>query len=94
MSFYWYGGEKYVRQKVKECIACSHKNNVFNQAGITPLRPIPVTPKLFWRVHIDLAGPFPKTKNGNRYIAIGICTFIKYIENKGNVLIFLFFFRF
>ena len=86
MRYYWYGGERYVRQKTKECIVCSHKNNVFNAAGITPLRPIPVTPKIFWRVHIDLAGPFPTTKSKNKYIAIGICAFIKYIEAKGNVL--------
>ena len=91
MSYYWYGGEKYVRQRVRECIACSHKNNVFNSADVTPLRPIPVTPKIFWRVHIDLAGPFLKTKNKNKYIAIGICAFTKYIEAKGNVLIFFFF---
>ena len=88
MRYYWYGGESYVRQKTKECIVCSHKNNVFNGAAVTPLRPITVTPKIFWRVHIDLAGPFPTTKNKNKYIAIGICAFIKYVEAKGNVLIF------
>ena len=88
LRYYWHGGEKYVRQKIKECIVCSHKNNVFNSAGVAPLRPIPVTPKIFWRVHIDLAGPFSTTKKGNKYIAIAICAFTKYIEGGGNVLIF------
>ena len=92
MSYYWYGGEKYIRKHVKECIVCSHKNNVFNSADVTPLRPIPVIPKIFWRVHIDLAGPFTKTKNKNKYIAIGICAFIKYIEAKRNVPHFSYFF--
>ena len=92
MRYYWRGGEKFVRAKVKECLICSHKNNVFNNPGITPLRPIPVTPKIFWRIHIDLAGPFPKTNNGNKYIAIGICAFIKFVEGKGNVLNFFCFF--
>ena len=61
---------------------------MFNSAAVTPLRPIVVTPKIFWRVHIDLAGPFPTTKNKNKYIAVGICAFTKYIEAKGNALIF------
>ena len=92
MSYYWYGGEKYVRKNVRECILCSHTKKVFNSADFTPLHPISVTPKIFWRVHIDLAGPFTKTKNGNKYIAIGICAFIKYIEGKRNVRIFFLFF--
>ena len=83
IRYYWYGGERYVREKTKDCIICSHKNNVFN-AAVAPLRPIPATPKIFWRVHVDLAGKFTKTKNGNRFIAIAICAFSKYIEAKGN----------
>jgi len=57
---------------------------VFNSAAVAPLRPIPVTPKIFWRVHIDLAGKFSKTKRGNTFIAIAVCAFSKYIEAKGN----------
>ena len=85
MRYYWYGGEKYVRMKTKECVICGHKNNMFNSAAFPPLKPIPVTPKLFWRVHVDLAGPLPKTSKGNKYIAIAICAFSKYIEARGNV---------
>ena len=84
MRYYWYGGEKYVREKTKECIICGHKNNVFNAAAVAPLRPIQVTPKIFWRVHIDLTARLPKTKNGNTFIAIAICAFSKYIEAEGN----------
>ena len=76
--------------KTKECVVCGHKNNVFNNAPVPPLKPIPVTPKIFWRVHVDLGGPLPKTKNGNRYLAIAVCAFSKYIEAKGNVPIFLY----
>ena len=84
MRYYWYKGEKYVRMKTKECVICGHKNNVFNYAAVPPLRPIPVTPKIFWRVHIDLSGKLPITKNGNTYLAVAICAFSKYIEAKGN----------
>ena len=89
MRYYWYGGESYVREKTKECIICSHKNNVFNAAAVSHLRPIPVIPKIFWRVHVDLTGKFSKTKNGNQFIAIAICAFSKYIEAKGNCPHFL-----
>ena len=85
LRYYWYGGEKYVRAKTKQCVICGHKNNVFNSAAVAPLRPIKVTPKIFWRVHIDLTAKLKETKNGNKYIAIAICAFSKYIEAKGNV---------
>ena len=88
MRYYWYNGEKYVRIKTKECIFCGHKNNVFNSALVPPLIPILVTPKIMWRVHVDLTGNFPVTKNGNKYIVIVICVFSKYIEKKGNCPIY------
>ena len=88
MRYYWYSGEKYVRMKTKECIICGHKNNVFNAAPVPPLIPIPVTPKIMWRVHVDLTGKLPVTKNGNKYIVVAICAFSKYIEAKGHCPIY------
>ena len=70
--------------KTKECVICGHKNNVFNKAVVPPLVPIPVTPKIMWRVHVDLTAKMSLTKKGNRYIGIAICAFSKYIEAKGN----------
>ena len=70
--------------KTRECVVCGHKNNVFNAATVPPLIPIPVTPKIFWRVHVDLTGKLPVTNKGNQYIAVAICAFSKYIEAKGN----------
>ena len=78
--FYFYGGEKYVRQKCKECVACAHKNNLIWEAPRAPLQPIPVEPKAMWRVHIDLIGPLPKSSSGNEYIAIAVCPLTKYID--------------
>jgi len=44
-----------------------------------PLHPIPSTyPKQ--RVHIDIIGPLPRTKHGNRYIMTVICSFTKWVE--------------
>ena len=79
--------------KTKECVICAHKNHVFNKAPVPPLNPIPVTAKIFWRVHVDLTAKLPKTENGNQYIGIAICAFSKYIEARGNVpIIFKHFF--
>ena len=88
MRYYWHKGEKYVRMKTKECVICGHKKNVFNAAPVPPLKPIPVTPKLFWRVHVDLSGVLPTTSRGNKYLGVAICAFSKYIEAKGNNPIF------
>ena len=83
-----------MRMKTKECVVCGHKNNVFNKAPVPPLVPIPVTPKMFWRVHVDLTAKLPETQNGNKYIAIAICAFSKFIEAKGkHPMIFLLFFQ-
>lgn len=90
MRFYWLGGEKFVRQKTKECCVCAHKNNIWNNAQVSPLQPIPVIPQIMWRIHIDLAGPFDESNLGNRYLAIAICAFSKYVEAAGNLFILFF----
>ena len=90
LRYYWYKGEKFVRMKTKECVICGHKKNMFNTPAVPPLKPLPVQAQIFWRVHVDLTGQLPVTKNGNKYIAIAICAFSKYIEAKGNVPIFFF----
>ena len=35
-----------------------------------PLKTIPVVPKIFWRVHVDIFGPLPISRNGNKYVAL------------------------
>ena len=82
--YYFLGGEKWVREKVKDCVVCSHKNKSTWKPQITPLKSIPVAPKAWWRVHIDLMGPFPKSGAGNKYVVLGVCAFSKYVEAEGN----------
>ena len=84
MRYYWYGGEKYIRQMTKECVVCSHKNNLSNLTCLSPLRPIKVHPQIMWRIHCDLIGPFPESNSGNKYICVAICAFSKYVEAIGN----------
>ena len=85
--FYWRGGQKYVAKKVAECIACSYKNNAHWTACMPALKPIPVTPKLFWSVHCEVLGPLAETLNGKKYIALGVCALSKYVEAEGNLQI-------
>ena len=48
-----------------------------------PLKPIAVQPKAFWRIHVDVFGPLDMSQNGNRYVALGVCALVKYVEAKG-----------
>lgn len=68
-------------------MVCAQKNNIFNRALVAPLNVIPVKPKAMWRIHVDLMGPFPETERGNKYVAIAICAFLKYVEGMRNFFI-------
>ena len=81
---YFHGGSLWVRQKTKECVTCSQIRNGVWPAQVAPLRPIPVTPLVFWRVHIDLFGPLPPSRNGNRHGVLGVDAFTKYLEGRRN----------
>ena len=83
--YYWYGGEKFIRQKVKECTACACKNSRNWNNFVAPLQPIPVTPKTMFRLHVDLCGAFKKSKTGNKYVALAVDAFTKYAEGQGNI---------
>ena len=47
----------------------------FFVCGFEPLRPSVITPKIFWRVHMDLFGPFPSSALGSRYGILAVCAF-------------------
>ena len=49
--FWMNGGEKWIRQKCRECVHCAHKNNKIWPAETAPLKPIETVAKPFWRVH-------------------------------------------
>ena len=83
--YYWRGGQAYVAQKVKECVACAYKNNTIWKAGLPALTAIPVIPKPFWRLNLYFAGPFSRSRNGNAYIGLAVCAFTKYVEAAGKI---------
>ena len=53
-------------------------------AAMPPLKPIEVQPKAFWRVHVDILGPLEMSRNGNKYVAVGVCALLKYVEAMRN----------
>ena len=60
------------------CLTCAECKSR-RKTPKAPLHPIPSTyPKQ--RVHIDIIGPFPRTKRGNCYIMTVQCSFTKWVE--------------
>ena len=86
--FYFRGGYRWVSKKIKECVACGHKNALIWGCDKSPLRPIKIVPKPFWRIHIDMLGPIdPISENGNKYIILCVDALTKYVEAAGNLFI-------
>ena len=86
-KFYFSGGQGWVREKTRDCVACAHKNNTVWPAVRAPLKPIVVAPKAMWRIHIDLLGPLqPVSDSGNRFVAIAVDALTKFPEALGNYL--------
>ena len=86
--FYFRGGYRWVSKKIKECVACGHKNALIWGCDKSPLRPIKIIPKPFWRIHIDLLGPIhPVSESGNKYIILCVDALTKYCEAKGKLFI-------
>jgi hypothetical protein len=77
-SYWWKGLERDVVETIKCCESCQRVRSNFN--AIQPeLQPLPIE-GLFYRFACDLAGPFPKTTLGNKYIMVIIEYFSKHIE--------------
>ena len=55
-----------VRELCRKCDKCQRTNHLL-QKPRAELHPIPVT-KVWHKVGIDLVGPLPETKQGNKYI--------------------------
>ena len=83
--FYWHGGSLEVRERVHDCVACRQKNAYIHRASVAPLKPIPVLPLIFWRIHLDMSGKLMVHKpKKNQYFIISVDAFTKYVEGKGN----------
>ena len=66
-----------IREYCQACLTCAKCKP--RQKAKAPLQPM-TTGYPMQRVHMDMAGPLPKTKKGNMYILTVQCSFTKWIE--------------
>jgi transposase InsO family protein len=70
LAYWWAGLYKDVRAVIKCCSACHQVQATFNHTR-PELNPLPMM-GAFYRWHLDLAGPFPETDGGYRYVILAI----------------------
>lgn len=79
-KYWWHGMLADTAAVVNKCEHCSRVAASFNQRGNRiELQSIPIS-SLGFRWHVDLAGPFPDSKCGNRYIMVAVEAFSKWLE--------------
>ena len=71
---------KHIESYVDNCVRCL-KNQPSIKAPITPLQPLPVIAKVWFRVGMDLTGPLVESE-GYKYILTFIDHFTKWIETR------------
>jgi len=76
--YYWPQMYENIREYVKTCDACQRRGKSRRNEL---LHPIPVHSP-FYQIGIDIVGPLPRTKDGNRYIITAIDYLTKWPEAK------------
>ena len=76
-KYHWFKMKDDVNLYCKRCVSCgAHKKPRANRPR-APLFMTRVSSK-FERLSVDFAGPFEKTKRGNKFIFLGVCCFTKF----------------
>jgi hypothetical protein len=75
---WWRNMHAEVAEVVRRCQVCDRVNAGFGTQQ-PRLQPLPVEP-MFYRWGFDLAGEFPLSKKGNKYVLIAVEHFSKHIE--------------
>ena len=77
--FYWVGFKEDVTQKCSNCHLCQARN-MPTKPTKAPLKPYAVGVPME-RVQIDIIGPLPETRQGNKYVLTVTCCFSKWTES-------------
>jgi transposase InsO family protein len=77
-GYWWRGMLDDVRAVVGSCAACDLSRAQFN-AQLPMLQPLHVM-GLHYRWSVDLCGPFPTSKAGNRYVMVMVEHYSKFVE--------------
>ncbi len=79
-KYWWHGMLADTAAVVRRCQHCSLVHASFNAKGNREqLQSIPISSAGF-RWHVDLAGPFPVSRRGSRYILVAVEAFSKWLE--------------
>ena len=77
-AFYWYSQRRDVVSYVKSCAICIQTKSPSRKAR-APMEAFQAGNPME-RVHIDMIGPFPLSKDGNRYVLMVIDQFTRWVE--------------
>ena len=78
--FFWPNLDKQVKEFCNSCHTCQTIGKPNQLPNTAPLQPIPVTNQPFSRIIIDIVGPLPRTKKGNKYLLTIMDQFSRYPE--------------
>jgi len=76
-KYWWHGMQADVTHVLNRCEHCSRVRASFS-AKQDDLQPIPIS-SMGFRWHVDLAGPFPISARGNKYVMVAIEAFSKHL---------------
>ena len=76
--FYWINCKEDVKEWCKKCVVCAGSNGPHRKRK-APMRQYNVGSP-FERIAIDVAGPFPESNDGNKYIIVVMDYFSKWVE--------------
>jgi transposase InsO family protein len=78
LQHWWSNMKEDVQRVLQTCVECSRIKASFS-AKAPQLQPLAIE-GLFYRWSVDLCGPFPVSKRGNRYVMVMIDSFSKQVE--------------
>jgi hypothetical protein len=77
-KYWWSGYQQDTQDYVNQCKFCLRRKP--SSGGVVPIQEYLGPDYPFQRTHMDLTGPFPETKAGNKYILVVKCALTRYAE--------------
>lgn len=80
-NYFWEDMNKHIMDYCRSCPDCQSRKRPIRQPQ-GHLTPTPAPPENFYKISVDICGPFPRTYNNNRYIVAAIDFKSKYLILK------------
>ncbi|XP_048252488.1 uncharacterized protein LOC125380443 [Haliotis rufescens] len=77
-KYHWPGLYQDVETYIKSCEECQ-KSKRWAHSKPAPMVPMPIEDN-FSRLHVDILGPLPQTKDGHKYVLVAVDSFSRWIE--------------